>query len=100
MSTETDPTPDPDTVRERARVTHVEPPVHGLDEALWSAEDPETDCVGYGRVEAEAVGNLVAVVVDRGGDSSVGHVKLPGEVVERTWERDAEGVLSRIVDLF
>ncbi|WP_121821570.1 hypothetical protein [Halostella salina] len=92
--------PSPDAVRERAEVTHVEPPVYGLDEALWSAEDPETDCVGYGRVEAEAVGNLVAVVVEHGDDSPVGHVKLPGEVVERTWERDADGVLSRIGDLF
>ncbi|WP_135822599.1 hypothetical protein [Halostella litorea] len=90
---------DPDALRARAQVTHVEPPVYGLDEALWSAEDPETDCVGYGRVEAEAVGNLVAVVVERGGDSAVGHVKLPGEVVERTWEREENGVLSRLGDL-
>jgi len=94
------PDPSPETVRERAQVTHVEPPVYGLDEALWSAEDPETDCVGYGRVEAEAVGNLIAVVVERGGDSPVGHVKLPGEVVERRWERDADGLLSRLGDLF
>jgi len=91
---------DPEAVRERAVVTHVEPPIHGLEEALWSAEDPETDCVGYGRVEAEAVGNLVAVVAEYGGDSSVGHVKLPGDVVERTWERDSGGVLSRLGDLF
>ncbi|PSQ28984.1 hypothetical protein BRD03_01510 [Halobacteriales archaeon QS_9_68_17] len=91
---------DPDAVRERATVTHLEPPLLDIEEEMWSAEDPETNCVGYGRVEAEAVGNLVAVVAEHAGESGVGHVKLPGEVVERTWQEDPDGVVSTLSNLF
>ncbi|NHN48910.1 hypothetical protein G9464_15075 [Halostella sp. JP-L12] len=91
---------DPDAVRERATVTHLEPPLLDIEEEMWSAEDPETGCVGYGRVEAEAVGNLVAVVAERAGESEVGYVKLPGEVVERTWRGERDGVVSKLSDLF
>lgn len=89
---------DSERVRERAGVTHYEPPVYGLEEAMWVAEDAETDCVGVGRVEAEAVGNLLAVVAAHGAEPT-GHVKLPGRAVERTWaDDDGDGVLERLRD--
>jgi hypothetical protein len=86
---------DAEAVRERATVSHYEPPVFGLEEPMWVAEDDENDCVGVGRVEAEAVGNLVAVVGAHGHDHG-GHVKLPGRVIERTWRGDEEGLLDRL----
>lgn len=81
-----------DRVRDRARVDQYEPPVFGLEETLWVAEDDETGCVGVGRVRAEAVGNLVAVV-DSHGDREGSYVKIPGNVVDRTWE-DRSGPLE------
>jgi hypothetical protein len=89
---------DPEQVRERARVNRYEPPVYGLEDPMWVAEDEETDCVGVGRVEAEAVGNLLAVV-DAHGHESTGHVKLPGRAVERAWEEEP-GLVDRLRELF
>ena len=51
-------------LRERAWVERREPPIDPVEEPLWVAEDPETDCIGVGSVEAEAVGNLVSVVAE------------------------------------
>lgn len=91
---------DPDSIRERAVVTHAEPPLYDLDEPLWSAEDPETNCVGYGRVEAEAMGNLIAVAVERADMSDTGYAKMPGEVMERTWQDSSESIVSKFTDVF
>lgn len=95
---------DGERVRERVRVTRYEPPVYDLDEPMWVAEDDETGCVGIGRVEAEAVGNLLALV-DSHGHRDGGHVKLPGRVVERSWQDVGkgdvfEGLLDRLLDRF
>lgn len=87
---------DETAIRERAVVEQYEPPVYGLDEPMWVAEDDETGCVGMGRVRAEAVGNLVAVVESHG-DTEGSHVKVPGSVVERTWADD-DGPLSWLRD--
>lgn len=87
-----------DRVRERARVEQYEPPVFGLEEPMWVAEDDGTGCVGVGRVRAEAIGNLLAVV-ESYGHHERGHVKLPGTVVERTWD-DRDGLLERLLDRF
>lgn len=78
-------TSDPDDVRDRAWIEHRRPPVDDLDEPMWIAEDPVTECAGVGRVEAEAVGNLVAVVIEyeRRGESDPPLLKLPGSVVKR-----------------
>lgn len=86
---------DHEAVRERAVVDRYEPPVYGLDRAMWVAEDPVTDCVGVGRVEAEAVGNLLAVVASHGEAGS--HLKMPGQVVERDWtEEGCQGLVDRL----
>ena len=85
---------DAERVRERARVSHYEPPTFGLEDPIWVAEDEETGCAGVGRVEAEAIGNLIAVV-DSHGEAATGYVKLPGQVVERTWE-EGGGLLDRL----
>lgn len=92
-----EPAEDSEAVRARATVSCYEPPVYGLEESMWVAEDAETDCVGVGRVEAEAVGNLVAVVAAHGHEGT-GHVKLPGRSVERTWSGEDDGVLERLRD--
>jgi hypothetical protein len=55
---------DPDDVRDRAWVEHRQPPIDDLKEPMWFAEDPVSECAGVGRVEAETVGNLVAVVAE------------------------------------
>jgi hypothetical protein len=75
---------DAEEIRERAWVRRRSPAETGLDEVMWTAEDPVTDCSGAGRVEAEAVGNLVAVVAeyhDRGGGDPL--TKVPGRVIPR-----------------
>lgn len=83
-----------DAIRERARVTQYEPPAFGIEEALWIAEDPETGLQGAGRVRAEAVGNLVALVHERGGEPGE-YIRLPGDTVERTWA-SGDGLLDRL----
>jgi len=94
----------PDEVRERAWVDHRRPPVTDIDEAMWFAEDPVTDCAGVGRVEAEAVGNLVAVVTEfeapGGPDNPT--MKLPGRTVTRPSVQtdQSESVLDRVRSLF
>lgn len=89
---------DPETVRKRAFVEHRRPPIHDVDDPLWVAEDPVTDCAGVGRVEAEAIGNLVAVVAAfEDDDSHHPRLKLPGRVVARpAFEDDSSTLLERI----
>lgn len=97
-------TSDPDDVRDRARIEHRRPPVDDLDEAMWIAEDPVTECAGVGRVEAEAIGNLVAVVIEyeRRDGSDPPLLKLPGSVVVRPSIRVASStsMLDRLRSLF
>lgn len=84
-----------DAIAERARVTQYEPPMFGIDEQLWVAEDPETDLQGAGRVRAEAVGNLIALHHERDGEPGQ-YIRLPGDTVERVWE-SSDGLLDRIL---
>lgn len=78
-----------DAVRDCADVYRVEPPAFGLSEALWVAEDPRTGFRGVGRVEAEAVGNLLALLDERDPDpAGPGYVRLPGRTVQRRWTDD------------
>lgn len=96
---------DPDDVEARAWVEHRRPPIADIDEELWFAEDPETECAGVGAVEAEAVGNLVAVVVEYETDPDPGppRMKLPGDTIARPSKRassPSEGVLERLRSLF
>lgn len=95
---------DPDEIRDRAWVEHRRPPVDDLDEAMWIAEDPVTECAGVGRIEAEAIGNLVAVVIEyeRRGESDPPLLKLPGSVVVRPSIRvvSSTSMLDRLRSLF
>lgn len=72
------------SLRDRAVVDRLEPPVHDLDEPMWTARDRETGCLGIGRVEAEAYGNLAAAVhrYEEEG-SSTGYTKYPGVLRRR-----------------
>lgn len=92
-------------VRDRARIEHYEPPVYGLDEPLWVARDEETGCSGLGRVEEEAIANLVSLVVahETAAVEDGEYVKLPGKVVEKTWTDDSgtdsgKGLLARLFE--
>lgn len=87
-----------DRILERATVNWYEPPVFGLEEPMWLAEDEETNSAGVGRHRVEAEGNLVAVVESHGEEPG-GYVKLPGTVHRRTWE-DEDGLLGRLRDRF
>ena len=91
-------------VRERAWVEHRRPQIDPVDEPLWVAEDPATDCVGVGSVEAEAVGNLVSAVAEfeAAGASGRPLVKAPGRAVARpSSEGDAgSSALDRLRSLF
>ena len=93
-----------DDVRERCEITHWEPPVYDIEEEMWVAEDPITECMGFGRIEAEALGNLLAVVEEYETDGETGtpYVKLSGDTVRRTWDRryreDGDGLLGRLRD--
>jgi len=62
-----------------------------------------TECAGAGRVEAEAVGNLVAVVAEyetRDGDDPL--LKTPGPVVTREAapSRTESSVVDQVLSLF
>ena len=83
---------DENALLERATVTRYEPPAFGLAEPVWVAEDPETNCLGIGHVEREAVGNLVSVVCYEGGRD---RLKLPGQVTDRLAD-DEPGLLDRL----
>lgn len=91
-------------VRERAWVEHRRPPIDPIDEPLWVAEDPETDCLGVGSVEAEAIGNLVSAVAEF--EAAEGRrrplMKAPGRAIARPpSETDAgPSVLDRLRALF
>lgn len=90
---------DAEEIRERATVDRYEPPVFGLEEPMWIAEDEQTDCVGVGRLRAEAEGNLVALVESHGHREG-GYIKLPGMVHRRTWQDESgDGLLERVRDL-
>jgi hypothetical protein len=96
---------DPDDIEARAWVEHRRPPIADIDEELWFAEDPETECAGVGAVEAEAVGNLVAVVVEYETDADPGppRMKLPGDTIARPSKGAAgptDAVLDRLRSLF
>ena len=70
-----------------------------VEEPLWVAEDPESDCLGVGKVEAEAVGNLVSVVAEfeeRGARKPL--LKVPGRVVARPSARTGRGSASSVLD--
>ena len=91
-------------VRERAWVEHRRPPIDPIEEPLWVAEDPTTDCIGVGSVEAEAVGNLVSVVEEF--EAAEGRrrplMKVPGRSVARPGAGGGAGssVLDRLRDVF
>lgn len=94
-----------DDVRERCEINHWEPPVYDIEEEMWVAEDPVTECMGFGRIEAEALGNLLAVVeeYEAADGAETPYVKLSGETVRRTWDRryrsdDGGGVLGKLRD--
>lgn len=92
-------------LRDRADITHWEPPVHGLKEPMWTARDPETGCTGIGRVEAEAFGNLAAAVdryEEEGG--STGYTKYPGTLRRRPMgepgREEGSGLIDWLADAF
>lgn len=92
---------DDDAVRDRAHVEYLEPPIADVSEPFWRAEDRETGCVGIGRVESEAAGNLVAAVAayEESTDETP-LTKLPGETIERIDPQAADdGLVSRLSDL-
>lgn len=92
-------------MRERAVIDRFEPPVHDLKEPMQTARDPVTGCLGIGRVEAEAYGNLAAAVhrYEEEG-SSTGYTKYPGVLRRRPVsgpERESEsGLLGRLTGAF
>lgn len=93
------------SLRERAVTTLWEPPVHGIEEPMWTARDPVTDCAGIGRVEAEAYGNLAAAVhyYDEEG-SSVAYTKYPGTLHRRPMGKSGpesgSGLFDWLADAF
>jgi hypothetical protein len=90
---------DHDAVRDRAWVEERRPETANIDRPMWVAEDPTTDCVGVGRIEAEAVGNLLAVVTefDANPSSERPLMKLPGRVITRpSWEGGGASFAERV----
>ncbi|MFC6973757.1 hypothetical protein ACFQL1_02185 [Halomicroarcula sp. GCM10025709] len=70
---------------------------------MWIAEDPVTDCSGVGTVEREAVGNLVAAVVEyeTSDETREPLLKLPGQVVSRPSPyTDTSSLFDRLGSLF
>ena len=87
------------SLRARAVTTHWEPPVHGLEEPMWTARDPETGCTGIGKVEAEAYGNLAAAVdVHEAEGGDVGYTKYPGTLHRRPMGEPGRGEREGLFD--
>lgn len=91
---------DPDAIRDRLQVVHLDEALSLGEDAVVYAEDPETGCIGLGEVEAEAVGNAVAVVAryEREEGGGAPYVKAPGLVVEKSWGGDRSGLLDAVRD--
>jgi len=94
---------DPDAIRERAWVERRGGGGETEPGPLWVAEDPVTDCAGTGGIEAEAVGNLLAVVAEyetSADDQPL--LKTPGPVVDRstTPGNSSSSVVDRVLSLF
>ncbi|MFC7077601.1 hypothetical protein [Haloarcula halophila] len=93
----------PDEIVDRAIVEHRRPPGRLDADRMWIAEDPTTDCSGVGTVEREAVGNLVAAVVEyeRGEGDRDPLLKLPGKTVSRPSPyTDTSSMFDRLQSLF
>ncbi|NHN60078.1 MULTISPECIES: hypothetical protein [Halorussus] len=94
--------PDPDAIRDRLRVVHLDEQLSLGEGAVVYAEGPETGCIGLGEAEAEAeaVGNAVAVVAryEREEPGSIPYVKAPGRVIEKKWEDDESGRFGSVRD--
>lgn len=91
-----------DAVRERAAVEHYEPPVYGIEEPVWIATDEATGCSGVGKVEDEAIGNLLSLVAthETAAIDDAEYVKLPGSVREKTWAGESDGLVGRLLEKF
>ena len=96
-----DSEPDPDEIRDRLRIVHLDKPLSLTESAVLYAEDPTTGCIGLGEVEAEAVGNAISAVVRYEREESGGgpYVKAPGRVVEKSWDGERTGVLDAVRNL-
>jgi hypothetical protein len=94
-----DPAVEDRRLRDRAVITEWEPPVHGLEEPMWTARDPVTGCAGIGRVEAEAYGNLAAAVHyhDEEG-ATTGYTKYPGTLRRRPTSGPGRGEGGGLID--
>lgn len=96
-------TTDPETLRERAWVERRGTAGETDPGPLWIAEDPVTECAGAGTVEAEAVGNLVAVVAEyEARDEEEPLLKAPGQVVVRDAAptKSPSSALDQLLSLF
>jgi hypothetical protein len=88
-------------ITERATVEQYEPPVFGIERDMWVAEDAETGCTGIGRVEQEALGNLVSLILthESAAMDDGEYLKLPGQVREKRWSdagaRKRRGLVER-----
>lgn len=91
---------DADTIQERA---WIERHRETGDEPMWIAEDPVTECAGAGRVEAEAIGNLIAVVAEyETTEEEEPLLKTPGPVVvrEAAPSSSSSTVVDQVLSLF
>lgn len=89
---------DPDAIRDRLQVMHIDEAISVSESAVWHAEDPQTGCIGLGAVEAEAVGNAISAVSQYEHDAPSGppYVKTPGRVVQKSWATDKPDMLERV----
>lgn len=89
---------DPDAIRDRLKVMHLDETISVSEAAMWYAEDQQTGCIGLGAVEAEAVGNAISAVsqYERDAPSGPPYVKTPGRVVQKSWADDQASVLDRV----
>jgi len=91
-----------EAVRERAEIEHYEPPVYGIEEPLWIATDEATGCSGVGKIEEEAVGNLLSLVAthETAPVDDAEYMKFPGDVREKTWTGESDGLVGRLLEKF
>jgi len=96
-------TKDESAVLKRAWIEHHDPATSTVENPVWIAEDPESNCLAFGAVQAEAEGNLVAAVIEyEQSDDETPLLKLPGRTVPRppTGRDNPQSLLDRFRSLF
>ncbi|MFW5956416.1 MAG: hypothetical protein ACOCQY_03330 [Halorhabdus sp.] len=89
-------------VLDRAWVEFHDPATSTVENPVWIAKDPDSKCLAFGAVRAEAEGNLVAAVTEYERSDDTPLMKRSGRTVPRppSSEDNPASLLDRFRSLF